>query len=109
MKDYTVAETYEVSDVHEIVVEYDGYSYIVIFGKHVNGGFYCILNWGVSGELASFQDTFWNTESIARNLKKKKVATVIAMSIAEYHRRISRARGEAIYHMEGKWLTRETI
>ena len=39
---------------------------------------------GVGGELGQFSDTFWNTESLSRVLKSKKVAKVIAMAIAEF-------------------------
>lgn len=31
-----------------------------------------------------FNDIFWNTESIYKSLKKKKVAKVIAQAIADY-------------------------
>ena len=34
--------------------------------------------------LSNFNDVFWNTESIYRSLKKKKVAKVIAQAIADY-------------------------
>lgn len=73
-----------ISKVHHIGIEYDGSYYSVIFGEYVNGGFCSIVNWGVGCELSSFDDVFWNTESIHRVLKKKKVARVIATAIAEF-------------------------
>ena len=48
-------------------------SYSVIFGRYINGGFFSIPNWGVGGELGQFSDTFWNTESLSRALKNKRV------------------------------------
>ena len=50
----------------------------------MNGGFFSIPNWNVGGELATFDDVFWNAESIGRTLKSKKTAKVIAMAIAEF-------------------------
>lgn len=73
-----------VSDVHHIEINYDGNYYSVIFGKYINGGFFSIPNWNCGGELAGFTDIFWNTESIHKSLKKKKVARVIAQAIADY-------------------------
>ena len=73
-----------VRNVHHIDVDYNGNYYNVIFGKYVNGGFFSIPNWNCGGELATFDDIFWNTESIGRSLKNKKVAKVIAMAIAEF-------------------------
>lgn len=72
------------SDIHHIGISYNGNYYSIIFGKYVNGGFFSIPNWNCGGELASFSDTFWNTESIYKVLKKKKVAEVIAQAIADY-------------------------
>lgn len=65
-------------------IGYNGNSYSVIFGRYINGGFFSIPNWGVGGELGQFSDTFWNTESLSRALKNKRVAKAIAMAIAEF-------------------------
>lgn len=72
-----------VTDVHHIIVEYDGFSYSVIFGKYLNGGFCSIPNMKVGCELSFFDDVFWNTESLYSVLKSKKAAKAIAMAIAE--------------------------
>lgn len=74
----------EIKDIHHIGINYDGNYYSVIFGKYINGGFFSIPNWNYGGELAGFTDIFWNTESIHKLLKKKKVARVIAQAIADY-------------------------
>lgn len=74
------------SSVRHISIDYDGYFYIVIFGRYINGEFFAIPNWNTGGELTTFNDVFWNTESITRALKKKKAAKQIALAIAEYGR-----------------------
>ena len=73
-----------IKDVHHIGINCDGNYYSVIFGRYINGGFFSIPNWNCGGELASFTDIFWNTESIHRSLKKKKAAKIIAQAIADY-------------------------
>ena len=70
--------------IHHISVEYNGNSYSVIFGRYVNGGFFCIPNWGVGGDLGQFSDIFWNTESLSRVIKSKRAAKAIAMAITEF-------------------------
>ena len=74
----------KVGNVHHIGIDYNGNYYSVIFGRYVNGGFFSIPNWNCGGELATFDDIFWNTESIRRSLKSKKAAKAIAMAIAEF-------------------------
>ena len=73
-----------VGNVHHIGIDFNGNYYSVIFGQYVNGGFFSIPNWNIGGELATFNDVFWNTESIGRTLKSKRAAKVIAMAIAEF-------------------------
>jgi len=73
-----------VSDIHHIKVDYNGNCYNIIFGKYINGGFFSIPNWNVGGELATFDDVFWNTESISKVIKSKRVGKVIATAIAQF-------------------------
>lgn len=86
MADYRI--TYcgdeHIKSMHHIGIEYNGDYYGVIFGSYVNGGFFSIPAWNVGGELGTFDDVFWNTESIGRALKSKKAAKQIALAIAEF-------------------------
>ncbi len=75
---------YSSSSTHHIGINYNGNYYSVIFGRYVNGGFFSIPNWNCGGELATFNDVFWNTESISKAIKSKRVGKVIAMAIAEF-------------------------
>ena len=86
MADYRISYIGDnnVRNIHHIGIDCNGSYYSVIFGKYVNGGFFSIPNWNVGGELATFDDVFWNAESIGRTLKSKKTAKVIAMAIAEF-------------------------
>ena len=86
MADYRISYIGDnkVENIHHIGVDYNGNYYSVIFGRCVNGGFFSIPNWNVGGELATFDDVFWNAESIGRSLKSKRVAKAIAMAIAEF-------------------------
>jgi len=86
MADYKISYIGDssIANVHHIGVEYDGNYYSVIFGRYVNGGFFSIPNWNCGGELAAYDDVFWNTESISRAIKNKQVGKAIALVIAEF-------------------------
>lgn len=86
MADYEISYVGDsnVGDVHHIGIDYNGNYYSVIFGRYVNGGFFSVPNWNCGGELATFNDVFWNTGSISKAIKSKKVRKVIAMAIAEF-------------------------
>ena len=86
MADYRISYIGDkkVKNMHHIGVDFNGNYYSVIFGEYVNGGFFSIPNWNCGGELATFDDVFWNVKSIGRSLKSKKAAKAIAMAIAEF-------------------------
>lgn len=86
MADYKISYIGDknVGNVHHIGLDYNGNYYSVIFGKYINGGFFSIPNWNCGGELAAFNDVFWNAESISKAIKSKRVGKVIAMAIAEF-------------------------
>lgn len=86
MADYKISYIGDnnVGNVHHIGVDYNGNYYSVIFGEYVNGGFFSIPNWNVGGELATFDDVFWNAESIGKSLKSKKSGEAIAKAIAKF-------------------------
>lgn len=82
MENMKIVRKQEVKEVKNIEVNWNGNYYNVIYGKYKNGGFYSIPNWYTGGELASYDDVFWNTESISKSLKSKKAAKAIAQAIA---------------------------
>lgn len=80
-----ITAQYSTNNVKEMSVEWNGHSFLVIYGKHINGGFFSVPNWGIGGKLSSnfASDVFSNTEYINRYLKNKRAAQQIAMAIAE--------------------------
>lgn len=84
-REYEITAQYNTDGVKEISVDWNGYNFLVIYGKHINGGFFSMPNWGVGGELSNHfvSDVFGNAEYINRHLKNKKAAQQIAMAIAE--------------------------
>lgn len=62
-------------------LSFNGYSYLVIFGRHINGGFIAIPNWNKCTEASRFIGDVWeNTE----RLKKQGLNKETAQAIAEY-------------------------
>ena len=87
--EYKISKVWnDISDVHHITVNYDGYSYTVIFGRYINGGFFSIPNFNAGGDLANFADVIWNTDSIYASLKNGVAARAIAEAICRYYAQI---------------------
>lgn len=45
-------------------VEIEGYSYLIIFGHHINGGFIAIPNWNICCEASSDADVIYNSTKL---------------------------------------------
>lgn len=84
--DYKIVCTHPAKVEFEITVEVNGNSYLVIYGKHVNGGFCCIPNWGVACEMSDPEDTFYNQEALMRCKISKNYAKAIAAAIRDRSR-----------------------
>ena len=69
----------------EVIFERDiaacGYSYLTIYGKHVNGYFCCILNHKISCEMSEPCDTFYNFERLTAAGIEVMSAEIIANEI----------------------------
>lgn len=67
----------EVFFQHDISV--NGHSYIVIFGKYINGGFICIPNWSIGCEASAYTNSApYNAEKMISAGLDPEVATTLA-------------------------------
>ena len=65
----------------ETNISANGYSHLVIYGKHINGYFCCIPDWNVGCEMSDPNDTFWNYESLCKTKLSKRAAKIIVEQI----------------------------
>lgn len=82
MGNYTVHDNYPVHALKEFNVDVDGYSFLVIYGTHINGGFCCIPNWQFGCEMSSPDDTFYNAEMLGRRFEPH-IAKAVAYGIRD--------------------------
>ena len=55
---------FEATVLFEATIDTCGSCYLVIYGRHVNGYFCAIPNFGISCEMAEPNDTFYNMERL---------------------------------------------
>lgn len=52
-------------------IDCHGLSFLCVYGRHVNGGFVAIINWGVAAELSTYKhDTGYNHSRILDALER---------------------------------------
>lgn len=84
MKNFEIKSTYEVSKTQEISVDWNGYNFLIIYGKHINGWFIAIPNWNVCAEAGQPSDDFYNTEKLSRVIDIENAPIVIAKAVREH-------------------------
>jgi hypothetical protein len=68
---------------HNIAI--GGYTYLVIFGRHINGGFICVPNWKWGCEASDLQySSGYNKEKLMAAGANEEVAEQIARYIEEW-------------------------
>ena len=52
-------------------IECHGLDCLCLYGKHINGGFVAIINWGVAAELSAYNNSLrYNTDKILSALER---------------------------------------
>lgn len=74
---------YEVCNVHEISVDIGGFSYLVIYGQHINGWFISIFNKNVCIEAAQPEDIGYSAERLNYVLGNMLAKFDVAYALAE--------------------------
>lgn len=83
MENYNIKNTCEVSKAHEISVDWNGYNFLIIYGKHINGWFIAIPNWQMCTEAGQPSDDFYNTEKLSRVIDIENAPSIIAKAVRE--------------------------
>lgn len=80
---YKVISRHEVGNVIEFTMDIGDWSYLVIYGKHINGYFCAVPNWGVGCEMSKSDSIAYNATKLATNGIEYGSAKAIAEAIRE--------------------------
>lgn len=72
----TISPITHTRSFYEVEITGRGSTFHIIAGPHSNGHFLCIPNWEVGCELAAYNDIFWNSEKISKQLSAVDTITV---------------------------------
>lgn len=72
---------FEANVIFEANINVNGSCFLVIYGKHANGYFCAIPNWGVACEMCEPRDTFYNTEKLSSVGLQGNTAYTLAQEI----------------------------
>lgn len=81
---YEFEKAFSSSVMFEFSVAIQGWSYLIIFGKHVNGYFCCVPNWKWGCEMAAPYEVGYNKDKLIESGASESVAGGIAEAIRDY-------------------------
>ena len=86
-----VSNFFDASVLFEANIEANGSCFLTIYGRHANGYFIAIPNWGICCEASEPNDTYYNAEK----LRDVKLSLKSAHAIADAIRRVMIQRTSA--------------
>lgn len=91
MKTERKIREHEISDIYEISVDWNGWNFLVIYGKHKNGWFIAIPNWNVCTEAGEPKDENYNAAKISQtNMLLDAAPMYLAQAIAEHWEKLDK-------------------
>ncbi len=82
-KEYRVVSSKKMTKMRNIVVEWNGWVFDIVYGKTSKGYFISVPNFNVTSVSSEPNDTIYNTGKIFRELNNVDMAKVISQAIKE--------------------------
>lgn len=79
--EFKFESNYEANVIFESNIAVGGWTYLVIYGKHINGYYCCIPNWNYGCEMAEAAQVSYNTDKLIQCGVKEEVAEALAKAI----------------------------
>lgn len=79
--DFKFETEFKASVLFECNVAIGGWTYLVIYGKHINGYFCCVPNWKWGCEMAAPYEVAYNRDKLIDCGANKEVAQALAEAI----------------------------
>lgn len=82
--DYKITKENRINNVHEFNMEWNGFSFPVIYGKRQRGWFVAVPEWKVCAECDEPSNVGYNSTKIARTAIHDSAPMYLAQAIAEH-------------------------
>lgn len=91
--DYKIRNSFEVKNIREFSVDWNGFNFLIIYGHHINGWFIAVPNWNVCTEAGEPSDVAYNATKLALTNIHSEAPVYLAQAIAEHWESIKEREG----------------
>lgn len=81
---YKINSTYEVTQTHEFSLDLNDFSFLIIYGHHINGWFIAIPNWNICTEAGEPTSVEYNASKIAQTPIYETAPMYLAQAIRDH-------------------------
>lgn len=85
MRGYEIVKDCKVENIHEFIVEWNGYSFLVMYGQHLRGWFISVPNWNAHIEASEPDDIRYNQSKLDRLLNVAGAGQAIANAVFDHY------------------------
>lgn len=85
---FEINNEYEVSNVHEIDFDWNGFNFLVIYGKHVSGWFIAIPNHGICVQATEPDNDIYNIQKLSDAFNNVQKGLAIAKAVKEHWKEV---------------------
>lgn len=82
--EFKIETIFDANVLFEINVAVGEYTYLVIYGEHINGNFCCIPNWKLGCEMSFPNEVVYNQHKLIDCGVEKGIAKELAKAIQTY-------------------------
>lgn len=79
-----IQHTFEATQTHELSADWNGFNFLIIYGRHINGWFITFPNWNKCTEAGEPTDVAYNATKIAQTHIHNEAPMYLARAIKEH-------------------------
>lgn len=79
-----IQQTFDNVSAHEFSMDWNGFNFIIIYGKHINGWFIAIPNWKICVEATEPTNTYYNIDKLSQAFNDHDKGKNVAETIKEH-------------------------
>lgn len=107
MDKYKIKKDYGTHNIHEISVDWNGFNFLIIYGKHKNNEWFIALpEWNICIRATEPTDIYYNIGRLSEKFNDHEKGKLVAEAIREHWESINRESEEQSNERDNKIIQR---
>lgn len=85
-----IQQTFDDVSAHEFSMDWNGFNFLIIYGKHINGWFIAIPNWKICAQATEPTNIYYNIDKLSQAFNDHDKGKNVAEAIKEHWESINK-------------------